>query len=384
MSNPSKPSVTLARSGAALCLIALLSTTAGAFAAPPPAKAANSASQDAAAGGKASSTKATSSDPSARADQLAADATRAVERGDLDTGRKLFLESLALKPSFDTMGNLGAVELAQKRYRDCAEHLTQSLRHYPPTGSESSKKRTQDKLAECRRKVGAVRVALRPDGASATLDGNLVGSAPFVDPFFVEPGAHTLALTKAGHRSENLSLNAVAGGEQTVTFELKPTSADAKAASASTGAPPSSAAPQQPSSPDIVPSRADDETAVTTSPAPLWPVFVGAGATVALLGGGVGLGLASTSSEKDGDTLKDQLAAAGKVCPGDCGELIATYESASSQRNAATRLLVSAGVVAAGTAAYYLILKPTPSSTRTAWLPLLERDRVGVMVSGSF
>ncbi|MBM4374550.1 MAG: PEGA domain-containing protein [Deltaproteobacteria bacterium] len=382
MSNPSSPSVRLARRGAAvLCSSVALAVSAPTFAAPPPArtKSSNSSAQApksaAATSASKGSPKTTAVDPSAQADVLAAEAMRAVERGDLDTGRKLFLESLALKSSFDTMGNLGAVELAQKRHRDCAEHLTLSLRNYPPTGSEASKKRTQEKLAECRKKVGAVRVALLPDGASVTLDGAAAGTAPLADLLFIEPGAHTLTFTKEGHRSETVSLSAVGGGEQTLTLSLSPLP---------TLAPRTDASSHEDPTPSTAHLPRDQAAPDEASAAPLWPVFVGAGATVALLGGGVGLWLASSSSEKDGDTLKEQLAAAGKVCPADCGDLIDTYDRASSQRNAATGLLVSSGVVAAGTAAYSFVFRPTIASSYTAWLPIVGPDRVGVMMSGSF
>lgn len=319
---------------------------------------------------------------SSRADQLATDAAKAVERGDLDTARKLLLESMALKASFDTVGNLGAVELAQKRYRDCAEHLALSLRSYPPTGSEAAKKRTQDKLTECKKKVGVAAVTVSPEGVTIAVDGATVGRAPLADSLYLEPGSHVLTFTKEGHRSEARTLSAVAGGEETIQLSLTPTPARPSQPVVATSDKSGDAASSHAASPTAA--AGDAAPVPPSSSAPFWPVIAGGATTVVMLGTGVGLWVASTSTEKEGDALKTSLREAGKVCPADCGELIDTYERASSQRNAATGMFVSAGVLAAGTAAYYLIVHPSPGSTSTALIPIVDRDRAGLVLSGSF
>jgi len=283
---------------------------------------------------------------SQRADALAAEATKAVERGDLESARTLFAQSAALKPSYDTTGNLGAVELALKHYRDCAEHLGQSLRDYPPTGSDSLRKTTLEKFAECRQKVASARLELSPAGTAVTLDGGAIGKAPFAEPLFVAPGKHVLAFTREGHEPSERTIEAVAGAEFTVRAALTP----------------KASLPQ----------------------APIWPLLAGGIGSAVFLSAGVGAYLASSSTEKDGDTMKASLAATGKHCPADCAALIDTYESASSQRNAATGLFATAGVMAAGTAAYYLVFRPKLQPKDLAWVPLFDGQNAGLLVRSEF
>lgn len=313
---------------------------------------------------------------SGRADELAAQAANAVSKGALEEARRLYLESMAKKPTFDTLGNLGSVELALKRYRDCAEHLTMSLRSYPPTGSDARKTKTEEKLAECRAKVAAIRMTVTPEGTSVSVDGVEMAKAPLSDPLFVEPGARTFSFSLDGHRSTQRQVDAVAGKEAPLLVKLEPSAAQESKSAPSVAEPPAaSARASKPEAPKSEPIAAS---------APLWPVIAG-GATAALLvGGGVGLFLASSSTENDGDALRAELAASGKRCPDDCAELLDTYDSASAQRNAATGLFVGAGIATAGTAAYYLIARPTRGASSTAWLPVVRSDGAGMLLQGTF
>ncbi|MBM4357376.1 MAG: PEGA domain-containing protein [Deltaproteobacteria bacterium] len=341
-------------------LLALLGTpftATTAVAAPPPA-----------------ASPATASDPAARADKLAAEATRAVLRNALEEARKLYLESLALKPSAETLGSLGGVEHAMKRYRDCAEHLTASLQGPPSTGGEAARTKNADKLAECRSKVGAVRLEVTPDGTTVTVDGVVAGKTPFPSPLFVEPGARTVTFALDGHRDAQRSVETTAGREVPLIVKLEkppapPAARPAKEATTATAAETPPAAPSAPPEPATM---------------PLWPVFAGGAATAVFLGAGVGLYLASNGTESDGDAERAVLAGAGKRCPEDCAALIDTYDSASSQRNAATGLFIGAGVAAAGTVAYYVIAKPGSRASAIAWVPVIDEKGAGLLVRGTF
>jgi hypothetical protein len=320
-----------------------------------------------------SASSGTATDASARADKLAADATKAVSRGALEDARKLFLASIELKPSFDTLGNLGAVELAMKRHRDCAEHLAASLRSYPPTGSDTLKKKTEEKLNECRSKVGAVRLEVTPDGVSVAVDGRTVGTTPLPGPLFLEPGARTLEFTLEGHRPAQRSVDSTAGRESPLLVRLEA---------------------EPPPAPVVAPKPTAPATTAVAAPkpvdplertgAPLWPLVAGGAGTAILLGAGVALFVGSNATERDGDSQRTELAAAGKRCPADCAGLIETYDSASAQRNAATGLFVGAGIAAAGTAAYYFLARPGTKPSTTAWLPVFDERGAGLLVRGTF
>ncbi len=281
-----------------------------------------------------------------RADRLASEAEHAVERGDLERSRTLFHESMLLKPSYDTTGNLGAVELALKRYRDCAAHLAASLREYPPTASEASKNPTLEKLGECRSHVASLKLDIHPVGTQITVDGAAAGSSPLKDPMFVEPGAHVLRFTHVGHEPTEQRLDAKAGTERDLRVSLAPV--------------------------------------IEAARAPIWPVVVGSLGTAALVGVGIGVHFAAVSAQQNGDAMAADLKAAKKVCPQDCGELDAQYKSASAMRNAATGLFIGSGVALAGTAAYYFVFRPTGARQQTAWIPLFDGQDAGLLMRSEF
>ena len=288
----------------------------------------------------------TGSETAKRADKLAGEAAQAVERGDLERSRTLFHESMLLKSSYDTMGNLGAVELALKRYRDCAEHLAASLRDYPPTASEASKNATLEKLGECRSHVASLKLDIHPVGTQITVDGAAAGSSPLRDALFVEPGPHVVRFTHAGHQPAEQTLEAKAGTERDLRVTLAPV--------------------------------------VEAARAPIWPIVVGSLGTAALVGVGIGVHFAAVTAEKEGDALAEDLRAAKKVCPADCGALIEQYDSASAIRNAATGLFIGSGVALAGTAAYYFVFRPTRVRQQTAWVPLFDGQNVGLLMRSEF
>ncbi len=293
----------------------------------------------------------TASEDAQTAEDFASAAAQAVEQNDLERARKLFRESMRLKPTYDTTGNLGAVELALKQYRDCATHLTLSLRDYPPTASEASKKATVEKLGECQSHVGAARLEVHPNGVKVMLDGEPAGVAPLTEPMFLEPGHHSLQFKHEGYGSAERTVTASAGTESRIKLTLQALP-DAK--SGSDGA------------------------------ALLWPVLGGGIGSAVLFGAGVAAYLVSASKETDGDALKTDLAAAGKACPGDCAALIETYDSASAARNAATGLFVTTGLAVTGTVAYYMLFRQTPEHQKTAWLPVIDTHHAGLWVRSEF
>lgn len=108
----------------------------------------------------------------------------------------LFTASWALHPHYTTAGNLASCEMKLGKYRDAAAHLALALREQP--ADFAGRQSYEAAYAEARSHVGALQLEAKA-GEEVFVDEVSVGRAPFADPVFVEPGAHTLraAITRS-------------------------------------------------------------------------------------------------------------------------------------------------------------------------------------------
>jgi hypothetical protein len=137
---------------------------------------------------------------------------RAAEQQKWDQCRAALLAALAVKPHPQVAGNLGGCELKLKLYRDAAEHLAYSLRELKPDAPPERRVNGEAALREAQAKVEAIRLSVNVSGAEVRVDGRVVGRAPFLDPVFVEPGAHTIEALQDGFPAVRVTVEAKAGG----------------------------------------------------------------------------------------------------------------------------------------------------------------------------
>jgi len=194
-------------------------------------------------------------------------------------------EAFALKRSFDIAANLGAVELVQGRLREAAERFAFALSTFPAGGSSKERAALEERLETARKKIGTLVVTLEPAEATLTVDGTTPDVSPYRNWIFVEPGRHSVEATRSGFEPAEQPYVAHAGQIFEVSLVLHPTEEQMA----------TRAGPQKPDSP--------------SNGAPMWPAFVGAGLTIALVGVGVGFTVAGSGAESDADTRRAELVA---------------------------------------------------------------------------
>lgn len=120
-------------------------------------------------------------------------------------------QSWTLRQSFDTAAFLGHCELKLGRPRDAAEHLDYALLRFPMTAARNLKDHVTSWLAEAKKQVQTISVVVDVDGAEVRIDDTIVGTSHIEADLFVEPGQHTLTVSKEGYVTHQESFVATAG-----------------------------------------------------------------------------------------------------------------------------------------------------------------------------
>ncbi len=234
----------------------------------------------------------TATDLDARAEKLFRDGRKAIVRKDWPAAHKLLDEAYRLKQSFDIAAMLGQVEYELKRYRDAAEHIEYSLRHFPPKEDEEPRSRLKAWLDESKQHVAILKVHVTPEGARVRIDKKSVGLAPLGAPAFVNPGSRVVEAELAGHQKAQRSMEVGAGQEVEITLALKPES----------GGPGAGRPAGTDGTPDGGP--ANSNRSIT-------PAIVAGGVAVIGLGLGIGFALSAQGKASDADELADKVGETG-------------------------------------------------------------------------
>ena len=297
---------------------------------------------------------------------------------DWEAAYKAYTKAFELKRSYDIAGNLGDVELTLGRHRAAAEHLAFSLRHWP-TGKAEAKERTRARLAEAKKKCGAVKIRVDGD-AEIFVNRRKVGRAPIDYEVFVEPGAVHIEARRADGRSARRTIALSLGEAQSIRLTLRgPEKTEAP--------PPKTAAKSVGPDPGASKKRSGIEPKTIA-------LVAGGALTVVSLGLWVGFGLAAEGSASDAEALRskaiDEVGEGGcRNAPsvGVCQELGSTNDSGQSQKSMATVGAVGTGIFAAATLGVWLFWPESEdkeTAGRPSFSPRIGKDQVGWAVSGSF
>jgi PEGA domain len=307
-------------------------------------------------------------DADTRAAHLLIQGNKAFKEGRLAEAESAYREAFALKKGYDIAGNLGAVEQAQGKRREAAQHFAFTLRAFPLTGDPALREQMQRALDQCRQEVGAVKVKLDLPGAHVAVDGVPYGEAPLLDDVYVEPGEHVITASLDGYRGESQRVIVPKGETVAVVLDL---------------------APLPPPLLQRLPPP------VTPAPRrPLGPGIVLAGVAVAgVIAGGAFLG-ASAGKRADAVAMGTPIRAAGKSCVTGapnydsvgCPPLVSTLHADDTFHDAGVGAFIVGGAAAVGAAAYFLW--PQRQARRTGHAlqvtPILGPGDGGVLVSGAF
>jgi hypothetical protein len=278
-----------------------------------------------------------SADEYARARSLYKQAAESFEASQYSEARRLLLEAWALRQSYDVAASLGDTEIKLGLFAEAAEHLSFSVRNFPPLENEQALSNVRRQLEVARREVASIVVSVSEPGAEIRIDQRQVGTSPLSGPAFVAPGRHTVEARK-GVATASATVVGEASGESSVLLRLDST---------------------KPSAPK------DEEPA----PRSVVPLIVGGAVFAVGMTAGIAFKLSANSHEDDANALRDRLGPGG--CVGEagsspeCAALRSNVDSANTMNGLSTAGFVVAGVALVATPVSWL-LWPRPKSATVA------------------
>ncbi|WP_437634704.1 hypothetical protein [Sorangium sp. So ce854] len=281
-------------------------------------------------------------------------------------------------------GELGLSELKLRKFRDAAEHLAWSLERRKAL-SPAQQRAFADGLAKAVPFLATLYLSVDPPDAEVFVGGKSIGRPRRTYTLFFEPGKHMVRALAPGRGESTQTLDAQAGTERIMTFQLL-RSAECRAKDAAPAVPePASAPPPvrpQPSGP----------------PASSWPAtlrIAGIAATTATLSTGTLLMIRAASLDGDLGERRDGLnrgaPSSGSTCwqasdrPA-CDDLLRLQDERNLSAGVGTALLIAGGVLGAATAASFftdfsfLGLAPPREAIHAA--PVVTGREIGVMIEG--
>jgi len=300
----------------------------------------------------------------------------AYRKRNFEAAREAFAKAWDLKPHVDIASTLAEVEMRLGRYREAAGHWEYYLKHAAADRDEAN---TQ--LAECRERLGRIRVALNPPDADLFVDGIGHLSEPAQageNAVWLDPGEHTFSARKGG-RSAEFKLSILAGQEKTIRLSLPAPVAEPAAAT-----------------PTPVP------VASLQSSLPLQERDGGSGVearTVVVLGGAVltsaalGLGVYAELQAQAADSRRLELIARarsqlpasvpsnqfctphpGSQLPRECPEIADRSDEAVAFQNLRNGSFIASGALGVTTVATYLLWPGAERRARQAGLVIAPLD----------
>lgn len=305
-------------------------------------------------------------------------AEQALQSGDFEQARGLYLKALAQRPSPQVVMGLGLSEFELRHFREAAENLEQALRTLPDSTAESQRKRVGAALLQAKTHVATLLVKTNREGANVRVDGKLIGKSPLAAPVFLEPGAHEISVQlESNSIARPLALNA--GQELQVDLPL------VVQTTAPSGAPSQVEQHQQANASSAGVAR--DGNAIGREPLVL---AIGAALTATGVTSGIVFLLDSNSEYNKADTLRARIGATG--CVGirgqsdDCRALLAATKAGDRSRDLTILGFATAGVAVAGSLAYWYWPRHHTKTTALQLdvFPQLSANQSGLQINGTF
>lgn len=334
--------------------------------------------------GLARNVSADDDDATATARALFNQGRAALQAGRAEIARVAFERAFQLRPAPRVAYNLGLAELKTGRFVEAARHIGLYVHQ-----AEQVSKDERSALADAERFVGQLNITANVEGASISIDGDVVGPTPFVFlPYYVSPGRHTIRATSAGFEDIARVYDVEAGRVVEVPFILEkvqqPTQPAASASSVTKDAlrdaglnngakpPAASSLPVQ----DSGPSRPSGLT-----------IAIASGATIAVAAGTLAvieaLRVSSTMSEIDELSARASASGTGQCVLArtpDCVQLA----DAADRRTEALHIMRGAAVtamIAGGATVAAWFLWPRAGA---AWhvAPVIHPSMAGAVIAG--
>lgn len=161
-------------------------------------------------------------DPSERAKARWKEGAAALAKGDLDSARAAFKDAYELVPDPELAQSLGEVEFRTGHFADAARHLTKALDGKSLSAEE--RRASSASLKKALAKVSPLFIDVNVGGGELRIDGQVVPAMlPIKEaPWFLDSGAHLIAVRKEGFLEATQHVTATPGQEIRVTLTLSP------------------------------------------------------------------------------------------------------------------------------------------------------------------
>lgn len=361
-----------------MCFVGLLSAASPSEAQPRGGASPRGAGQAGAAGQAAiKAPNAPSEAMSDKARKLYMEGVAASEKGRWADAYASFVAAWALQKHYTIAGGMGTCELMLQRYVDAAKHLAIYVREIEKDATATAEERAAalKTYAQARAKVGAVKLYVDVENAEVAVGQEVVGTAPLLDPVFLEPGAHTITVRRQGYEPASVAVELKAGQETERSVELK-------SARVSEG-PQQETRPGTPWQGSVVGDR---------DPGPNKTLLIAGGAVagVGVIAGTV-FAILSAGKASDAEGLRDNVRADNVLkgrCPSTespavCAELSDTVDLQYTFINVAIGSFI-VGAAGVGTAIYALVDRPSAPDRRVQVAPLVGSGVTGLSLSGRF
>jgi hypothetical protein len=297
-----------------------------------------------------------------------------------------------LDKTYDIAGNLGHVELINRKPRDAAEHLRFSLSTLPPTESIAQRDRVAARLRDARKEIAALRIRVTQPGADVRVDSAKAGTSPLALEVFVDPGRRVVTASLEGYTSTPVVIDAEKGGTHEITIEMaRRSKQEAPPPKGAPGAEPPRKLEPKPAPPPLVAKGAPGALPSSSDRALYKGLLIG-GSALALGSLGAGIGL-TVAADRKGEKIAEEhqlltrLQGPDACVPGmepslaeRCAAQRVTLTEEQTLRTAAAIGFTVAAVSAAGTVVYAFLGRTSEGGTTV--LPAVTRNTGALVVTG--
>jgi hypothetical protein len=337
------------------------------------------------------------------------------DKGEFEQARLSFLQAYALKKHPAVLLNLAWSCLKSGHALEADKYFKQFLAEGKDI-TDKQRSDANDGLTQTRARLGRIEVSAAA-GTEVTVDGERVGTAPLAEPVVVEIGAHTVKFKATDGATDTQSIT-VMGGEKVVARYKPPVTAPAAvgpaAPAASTPAPEAPAGGTAPAKRAAAPSEEGGEQAeskaapkksagaeaegksIFAPPRNLVPVYILAGAAVALYAGAGLMAYFRDQAQGKADDLKATIVRNNGSCipQGTAARFVAACDAwqtdVSQANDDATwaNVLLGFGIAAtAGAVVYWFIAdkhEETHVASEPTVSPILGANVAGLSLSAQF
>lgn len=249
---------------------------------------------------------------------------------------------------------LAQAECELREYRDCAIHTRESLKwtgHKPRIriGIEAM-------LAESIREIGSLILTVNVDNAEVSVDGQLVGETPMVDPTYLDLGKRKVSVAKEGYTTVTRDIESQRGTVLRLNIDLTKPLRTVTGVSATDLVGPKAAVANEVPTPSAAAVREPQVQSVRPN---VTILIAGGVGTVGGLMTGLYFNSKAHVEYAASSTLRARVgqsgcATGGGAIPPDCQRLMKHLRDGDQARNYSTLSLAAGATILVGTALYWL------------------------------